>query len=151
MRVRREDPRESRLRRKQPTQARLADKSLEVIFQGCLAKNRGSSPGEQKLCERHLRQIRGVMSMQGSLSIERMCYLARSAARFYRSLPNDAGGRRPGSAFGDTKDCGRTPAPLWLSKDYSELRRRGMQVQSQTRGGSCAKTTCSRCSHGPSS
>src|ERR1700674_3302992 len=32
-------------------------------------------------------QIRGVMSMQGSLSIERMCYLAQvSRAGFYRSL-----------------------------------------------------------------
>lgn len=32
-------------------------------------------------------QIRGVMSMQGSLSVERMCYLAQvSRASFYRSL-----------------------------------------------------------------
>src|SRR6185312_5968263 len=58
------------------------------FFQRCLAKNRGSTPEERK----HWRdgiydQIREVMSMQGRMSVERMCGLASvSRAGFYRSL-----------------------------------------------------------------
>ena len=49
---------------------------------------RGSTPEERRLWREGVYdQIRGVMSMQGSLSIERMCYLAQvSRAGFYRSL-----------------------------------------------------------------
>src|SRR5208283_5401472 len=58
------------------------------FFQRCLAKSRGSSPAEHRLWREGIYdQIREVMSMQGSLSIERMCYLAQvSRAGFYRSL-----------------------------------------------------------------
>ncbi len=56
--------------------------------QRCLAKNRGSTPEKQGLWRGGIYdQIREVMPMQGSLSIERMCQLARvSHAGFYRSL-----------------------------------------------------------------
>src|SRR5262249_30119980 len=62
------------------------------LFQRCLAKSRGSAPGQQK----HWRdgiydQVREVMPVQGSLSIERMCELARvSRAGFYRALQEEA-------------------------------------------------------------
>ncbi len=58
------------------------------FFQRCLAKSRGSTPAEQKLWRQDIYdQIREVMSLQGSLSVERMCQLAQvSRAGFYRSL-----------------------------------------------------------------
>ena len=54
----------------------------------CLAKSRGSTPAERRLWREGIYdQIREVVSMQGSLSIERMCYLAQvSRAGFYRSF-----------------------------------------------------------------
>jgi putative transposase len=58
------------------------------FFQGCLAKSRGSTPAESKLWREDIyEQIRAMMSLQGSLSIERMCYLMQvSRAGFYRFL-----------------------------------------------------------------
>jgi len=58
------------------------------FFQRRLAKSRGSTPAEQQLWRNGIYdQIREVMSLQGSLSIERMCQLAEvSRAGFYRSL-----------------------------------------------------------------
>src|ERR1700731_4153861 len=61
------------------------------FFQGCLAKSRSSTPeARYHWREGIYGQIRGVMSMQGSLSIERMCQLAGvSWAGFYRSLQEE--------------------------------------------------------------
>lgn len=58
------------------------------MFSQRFIKNRGSTPEEKQLWREGIYdQIRGVMSMQGSLSIERMCYLGPvSRAGFYRSL-----------------------------------------------------------------
>jgi putative transposase len=58
------------------------------FFQRCLAKNRGSTPAQQRLWRDDIYdQIREVMSLQGSLSIERMCQLVPVSRRgFYRSL-----------------------------------------------------------------
>jgi len=56
------------------------------FFQRCLAKSRGSTPERQGLWRDGIYdQIREVMPMQGSPSIERMCQMARvSRAGFYR-------------------------------------------------------------------
>jgi putative transposase len=58
------------------------------FFQGCLAKSQGSTPEERRLWRDGIYdQIREVMPLQGNLSIERMCELARvSRASFYRSF-----------------------------------------------------------------
>jgi len=67
----------------------LAEKVLELdFFQRCLAQNRGATPGGRKHWREGIYdQIRGVMSVQGSLSVERMCQLAPvSRAGYYRSL-----------------------------------------------------------------
>src|SRR5262249_18328273 len=58
------------------------------FFQRCLAKSRGSTPEEQRIWREGVYdQIRELMPMQGSLSIERMCQLGQvSRASFYRSL-----------------------------------------------------------------
>src|SRR3954465_12107547 len=66
----------------------LAEKTQELDFQRCLAKSRGSTPEERgRWREGIYDQIREVMSMQGNLSVERMCSLVQvSRASFYRSL-----------------------------------------------------------------
>src|SRR6266849_6050809 len=58
------------------------------FFQRCLAKSRGSTPEQRQLWRDGIYdQIREVMPVQGSLSIERMCLLGGvSRAGFYRSL-----------------------------------------------------------------
>src|SRR5260221_11407827 len=58
------------------------------FFQRCLAQNRGATPGGRKHWREGIYdQIRGVMSVQGSLSVERMCQLPPvSRAGYYRSL-----------------------------------------------------------------
>jgi hypothetical protein len=58
------------------------------FFQKCLAKSRGSTPAEQQVWREGIYdQIREVVPLQGGLSIERMCQLARvSRAGFYRWL-----------------------------------------------------------------
>ena len=66
-----------------------ADKTLEAdFFQRCLAQNRGATPEQHETWRDGIYdQIRGLMLMQGNLSIERMCQLAGvSRAGFYRSL-----------------------------------------------------------------
>ena len=46
------------------------------FFQKCLAKSRGSTPDERRNCRDGIfEQIREVMLLQGSLSIERMCQM----------------------------------------------------------------------------
>ena len=48
------------------------------FFQECLAKSRGSTPGEQQLWREGIyEQIQEMMPLQGVLSIERMCQLAQ--------------------------------------------------------------------------
>ena len=67
----------------------LGQKVMEVDFlKGCLAKNRGSAPGEQRAWRDSIYdQIRGLMSLQGSMTVERMCELGPvSRAGFYRFL-----------------------------------------------------------------
>ena len=71
---------------KQLKEALARKDSGSRFFRRCLAKSRGSTPAEFWR-EGIYDQIREVMSMQGSLSIERMCQLAQvSRAGFYRSL-----------------------------------------------------------------
>src|SRR5688572_25735076 len=75
--------------RGQQTQAGAGRENLRTrFFQRCLAKNRGATAAERRLWREGIYdQIREVMSLQGSLSIERMCQLAQvSRAGFYRSL-----------------------------------------------------------------
>ncbi len=62
--------------------------SGDRFFQRCLAKSRGSTPEQRKHWREGIYdQIREVMSMQGKLSVERMCALtAVSRAGFYRSF-----------------------------------------------------------------
>jgi putative transposase len=67
----------------------LAEKSMEVdFFKRCLARNRGSTPAQQRLWRDGIYdQIREVMSLQGRLSIERMCQMVPVSRKgFYRSL-----------------------------------------------------------------
>jgi putative transposase len=58
------------------------------FFQRRLAANRKSRPQEQRIWQADIYEyIRGVVSLQGSLGIERMCHLAGvSRAGFYRHL-----------------------------------------------------------------
>jgi putative transposase len=58
------------------------------FFQRCLAKSGGSTPEQRESWRNGIYdRIRELMSMQGNLSIERMCQLAGvSRAGFYRSL-----------------------------------------------------------------
>src|SRR6185312_12264496 len=58
------------------------------FFQRGLAANRSSTPAHQGVWREGIyAHIRGVMSQQGSLSVERMCFLAGvSRAGFYRSM-----------------------------------------------------------------
>jgi hypothetical protein len=52
------------------------------FFQGCLAKDRCSTPAQQRLWRDDIyHQIREMMSLQGSLSIERMCQMANSLSQ----------------------------------------------------------------------
>jgi len=57
------------------------------FFRRCLAHSKGSIPAERRLWRDGIyAHILDVMSLQGSLSIERMCQLAPvSRAGFYRS------------------------------------------------------------------
>ena len=58
------------------------------------------------------------MPLQGGLSIERMCELARvSRASFYRSGKERVPARKKWNPFRDSADCFRTPAPLRVPKD----------------------------------
>src|SRR5688572_13136825 len=75
--------------RGQQTQAGAGRQDLRSrFFQRCLAKSRGSTPAARRVWREGIYdQIREVMSLQGKLSIERMCHLAQvSRAGYYRSL-----------------------------------------------------------------
>jgi len=62
----------------------LADKTLEVDFSKVPCKNRGSTPAQQRLWRNGIYdQIREVMSLQGSLSIERMCQMVLVSRRAF--------------------------------------------------------------------
>jgi hypothetical protein len=58
------------------------------FFEGCLAKSRSSTPGQQRLWREGIYDhIRELMPLQGRLSIENMCQLVALSRRgFYRSL-----------------------------------------------------------------
>ena len=101
------------------------------FFQRCLAKSRGSAPEQQGLWRDGIYdQIREVMPMQGSLSIERMCLLARvSRAGFYRFLKE----RQPREEDTEVRSAIQQIA-LEHRRRYgyrrvtAELKRRGMLV-----------------------
>ncbi|HWF05329.1 MAG TPA: hypothetical protein VHA06_16710 [Candidatus Angelobacter sp.] len=61
-------------------------KVLEVgFFTRCVAQNRGATPGQSKRWREGI-QVREVMPVQGRLSVERMCQIARvSRVGYYRS------------------------------------------------------------------
>src|SRR5207245_1254326 len=67
----------------------LANRTLEVdFFKGALQKNKGATPAEYRDWRSGIYdEIRGVMQLQGNLSVERMCQLTGvSRAGFYRHL-----------------------------------------------------------------
>src|SRR5262249_56408861 len=67
----RDDP----AQRGQPPQAGLGGEDAGGgFFQRCLAQSKGATPAERRLWREGIyAHIRDVMSVQGSLSIERMC------------------------------------------------------------------------------
>ena len=94
------------------------------------------------------------MPMQGSLSIERMCQLARvSRAGFYRSLQEQCRGR--GRRRGPVCDsAGRTGASATLRLSTSHGRAAAAWHAREPQAGrraSCGKTTCWRSAEGSSS
>jgi putative transposase len=101
------------------------------MFSRVPCKNRGSTPGEWRLWREGIYdQIRGVMSMRGNLSVERMCWLAQvSRAGFYRSLAE----RKPVEEEMEVRSAIQQIA-LEHRRRYgyrritAELRRRGMRV-----------------------
>jgi putative transposase len=110
----------------------LAEKTLAVDFiKGALQKNRSSAPGQRRLWRDGIYdQIREVMPMQGGLSVEQMCELARvSCAGFYRSLQ----ARAPAEEDVEVRSVIQRIA-LEHRRRYgyrrvaAELRRRGMLV-----------------------
>ena len=83
-----------------------------------LAKTRGATREQRRLWRDGIYdQIREVMPMQGGLSIERMCELAKvTRAGFYRSLQEQApSGRKHGSAVRDSANRAGTSTSLWPS------------------------------------
>src|SRR5258708_875655 len=101
------------------------------FFQRCLAKSRGSTPEKKGHWREGIYdQIRDVMSMQGNLSVERMCCLVQvSRAGFYRSLKS----REP-----DSEEMGLRSAIQSVAVEHrprygyrritAELRHRGLLV-----------------------
>src|SRR4029077_13502220 len=98
----------------------LGEKVLEVdFFKRCLAKNRGSTPEQRRLWREGVYdRIREWMPMQGSLSIERMCGLRQPGGLLPVAAGADTGGRRHGSAVGDSDHRAGTSAPLWIPQDH---------------------------------
>ena len=96
----------------------LAEKTLEVdFFKGALQKVEARRQSNtQHWREGIYDQIRELMSMQGKLSIERMCQLAGvSRAGFYRSLQEQEPIEEDmEGAVGDSADRRRAQAPLRL-------------------------------------
>src|SRR5215469_11297096 len=101
------------------------------FFQRCLAKSRGSTPEERRDWRDGIyEQIREVMLLQGSLSIDRMCQLVPFSRRsFYRALRD----QRPAEEKTEVRSVIQQIA-LEHRRRYgyrritAELRRRGMQV-----------------------
>src|SRR6202051_1225235 len=101
------------------------------FFQKCLAKSRGSTPEQQQTWRDGIYdQIRELMSMQGKLSIERMCQLACvSRAGFYRSLQ----AQEPGEEDMEVRSMiqkvfAEHKRRYGYRRVSAELRRRGMPV-----------------------
>src|SRR6266481_4644580 len=101
------------------------------FFQRCLAKSRGSTPEARRNWRDSIyEQIREVMLLQGSLSIERMCQLVPVSRRsFYRSLKE----QQPGDEELEVRTAIQQIA-LEHRRRYgyrritAELHRRGMQI-----------------------
>ncbi len=121
----------------------LAEKTLEVdFFKGALQKVEARRQSNSDSGEKASTTKSGkLMSMQGNLSIERMCQLASvSRAGFYRSLQEQsAGGRRHGSAVGDSADRAGTQAPLWIPADHRRAAPPRDAGESQARGAADAR------------
>ena len=113
----------------------LAEKTLGGgFFQRCLAKNRSSTSEKQRLWRDGVYdQIRELMPMQGSLSIERMCHLAQvSRAGFYRSLGVETPQEDShGSADYDPANRSGTSPALWVSARNQRAEDAGDTGQSQ--------------------
>src|ERR1700740_217372 len=84
------------------------------FFQRCLAKGRGSTPEERRNWRDGIfEQIREVMLLQGSLSIQRLCQLVPVSRRsFYRSLQEQPPAEEETEVrIGHPTDCpGASPA-----------------------------------------
>jgi hypothetical protein len=112
------------------------------FFQRCLAKNRGSTPAQQRLWRNGIYdQIGEVLSLQGGLSIERMCQMVPVSRRgFYRSLQE----QRPIEEEMEVRSAIQQIA-LEHRRRYgyrritAELHRRGMQINHNEWCGSCGK------------
>src|SRR6266481_646297 len=101
------------------------------FFQRCLAKSRGSTPEARRNWRDSIyEQIREIMFLQGSLSIERMCQLVPVSRRsFYRSLKE----QQPAEEELEVRSAIQQIA-LEHRRRYgyrqitAELHRRGMQI-----------------------
>jgi hypothetical protein len=97
----------------------VADKTLDVIFSKVpCKKSRLYARAEATLARRISEQLREVMPVQGSLSIERMCRLAE--------VRSDCRGKRRWSAVGDSAQSpsgtggaktGLALLAIWLDDD----------------------------------
>jgi len=110
----------------------LADKDPGGgFFQGALQKIEARPPAQQRLWRNGIYdQIREVMSLQGSLSIERMCQMVLVSRRgFYRSLKEQQPVEEEmESAICDPTNCLGASPPLRLSTSYGGAAPPGMQV-----------------------
>ena len=98
-------------------------------------RSRASAPEERRNWRDDIYdQIRKLMSLQGSLSIERMCELTRlSRASLLPFLSGAAPGRRgDGSAIGDSADCRRTSSALRVPPNCSRIATARHAGESQT-------------------
>ena len=124
--------RESTLRKEVSQLKRLlADKTLEVdFFKGALQKVEARRQRSGSWREGIYDQIRDVMSLQGSLSIERMCQLARvSRAGFYRSLQEQHRWRKTWKCESAIQQIAVEHRRRYgYRRITAELRRRGMLV-----------------------
>ena len=127
----------------------LGEKALEVdFFKGALQKIEARRQSSSRLWRDGVYdQIRELMPMQGSLSIERMCHLAEvSRAGFYRSLQE----REPVEEDMEVRSAIQRIV-LEHRRRYgyrrvtAELRRRGCWSITNGLHASCGKTICLRC------
>ena len=116
----------------------LAEKTLEVdFFKGALQKVEARRQTQQRLWRDGIYdQIREVMPMQGSLSIERMCQLVRVSRRSF--LPVAAGTATAEEEMEVRSAIQQIAVEHRRRYGYrrmtAELRRRGMQVNHKTGG-----------------